>query len=165
MSSHRMKDGCVVWFVGWILMFHFVFCTWNCLVLLVLNVASWSWKPSEFRSDFIEELLGTPGQRQDVSVEMEVENQHTSVKRSQQVYLGRTRWFRVSSGFWVNVVSQGLDTRALRCICLQPKAEQEGISVSGTAVTVFGLKSSAPMNSYTPIPQTIDSLPIPSMPP
>lgn len=55
-------------------------------------------KPSEFCSDFIEELLGTPGQRQDVSVEMEVENQHTSVKCSQQGYLGRTHWFRVSEG-------------------------------------------------------------------
>lgn len=54
-------------------------------------------KPLEFRSDFIEELLGTQGQRRDVSVEMEVKNQFTSVKQSQQGYLGRT-WFRVSEG-------------------------------------------------------------------
>ena len=103
-----------------------------------------------FRSDFIEDLLGTQGQHQDVSVEMELKNQYTSVKHSQQVYLGRAHWFRVSEGLGLKLSPRDWTRRPQGAICLQPEPEQEGgrlVTVSRTAVTTFGLKLSAAMNS------------------
>lgn len=131
-----------LWFVGWILMFRFVFCIWNSLFpgSKCGRLTAVRSRPLEFHSDFTEELPWTWGQPLSCL---------SREKGWKPISLRQIYREQIGSG-WVKVWVKG-SLKDWTPFAWDLKAERESRasfrSVSRTAVTAFGLKSCAPANS------------------
>lgn len=133
-------------------MFHFVFCIWNFVSIPSSGsgkLTAVRWKPLEFPSDFIEELLWTQGQlprclppeRSWKSISL---CEMWSARLAGESVLSQGEW-----GFGDEVISKRLHTWTLIYICLRSKAEQESTSEPFPGQFYLPLVlSSAPTNSY-----------------